>query len=170
MAEVKEVKKQDKRVHAIADAIKPNLSVEDKKFLFSEPAAQAAVDAFNSENGEKKPQLSLDILKTADEFYTDLESALIHAGGFMGADAMKADASIETLKGSITFGTTDFILDQKRAYSAHNPAYNAETNPDAPQRIEKAGRATIKRDVANGGAAYKRAVQAVCDYAGDILG
>lgn len=162
-----EVKKQDKRIHAIADAIKPNLSIEDKKFLFAEPAAQAAVDAFNAENGEKKPQLTLDILKTVDEFYTDVEPALVHAGGFMGADAMKADASIESLKGSITFGTTDFILNQQRAYSAHNPQFGKTEG--APERIEKSGRPTIKRDVANGGAAYKRAIDAVCEYASDVL-
>ena len=162
-----EVKKQDKRIHVMADALRPKVSVKDKAFTFTLDAGQAVVDAANAENGEKKPQLTLEILKAADEFFNDLEPAIVHATGAMGVDAMKADASIETLKGTLTLGTTDFIVNQQRAYSSHNPQFGK--NPDAPERIEKSGRPTIKRDMANGGAAYKRAIEAVCEYASDVL-
>lgn len=163
-----DVKNKDKRVHAIADAIKPNLTIEDKKFLFSDATGQAAVDAFNAEYkyAEDAPVLSLDLLKAADEFYTDLEPAIVHAGGNAGVDAMKADAGIETLKGTLQIGTTDFVVSQQRDYSSHNPQFGKQEG--APERIEKSGRMTIKRDVA-GTTAYKRAVEAVCAYGADVL-
>ena len=164
-----EVKRQDKRIHAVADAIRPHVKVDEKKFVFADEAKQAAIDAFNAEQGEKKPQLTLEVLKAADEFYSDVEPAMIHASHQIGTTAMKEDASIESLKGSLMFGTTDFVLNQQRAYSAHNPLFGNEKYPDAKERIEKAGRPTIKRDVANGGAAYKRAIDAACEYAADFL-
>ena len=164
MAEVK----KDQRVHAIAEAIKPNLTVEDKKFLFSEATGQATVDAFNAEYkyAEDAPVLSLDLLKAADTFYTELEPALVYAGGFQGVDAMKANAEIETLKGTFQIGTTDFVLSQQRDFSSPNPQFGKQEG--APERIEKSGRATVKRDVA-GTTAYKRAVEAVCTYGADVL-
>lgn len=162
-----EVKKQDKRIHAIATAIRPFASVADKKLVYGEETAQSIVDAFNEHNGEDKPQLSLDILKAVDELYTDVEPALLHASGEIGIDAMVADASIETLKGHVTLGTTDFVVNQQRAYSTHNPQFGKKEG--APERIEKSGRMSVKRDVTNGGAAYSRAIDAVCAYGADLL-
>lgn len=164
-----EKKVQDKRVHALAGAVKPHISVGEKKFLFTDDAAQSLVDAFNEENGDKKPQLSLDILKTVDDFYTDVEPAFIHAAGPIGIDAFKADADIESIQGSIKLGHTDFTLNQQRAYSVRNPQYDAEKNPDVAQRIEKSGRMSIKRDVPGNKAAYNRAVNLICEMAGDAL-
>ncbi len=159
----------DQRVHALAGAIKPHISVSEKNFVFTDDAAQSLVDAFNEENGDKKPQLSLDILKTVDDFYTDVEPAFVHAAGPIGIDAFKANADIESLSGKLKLGHTDFTVNQQRAYSTRNPQYDAEKNPDVAQRIEKAGRMSIKRDVPGNKAAYNRAVNLICEMAGDAL-
>lgn len=169
MTEATTKKPADKRIHAMVDAIKPFIAVDEKRFTFGEETLDAAITAFNNEQGEKKPHVSAEGIKVSNEFETDLESALVYATGEVGVGALKADAEIETLKGALKVGTTNFEVTQQRLYTTRNPQFGNEKFPDAPERIEKPGRVDVKRNITGGGAAYSRAVNFIVDMAGDAL-
>jgi len=144
-------KPQDKRVKVIAESLRPGITInaEDKKFLFAEDCLENAVSAFNAERGEDAVQLEVADLKIVHEFEADLESALVLAAGKVGVDGFKEHADVDKFAGVLNVGNNKFNVAQQREYSPRNPQYNAETNPDVPERLTFQGRVDVKRDISN---------------------
>lgn len=166
------LKPADKRIQAMADAIRPGISInaEDKKFLFAEDTLANAAAAFNTERGEEAVQVDVGNFEAMHNFEADLESALVLAAGHVGVDGFKEHADVEKFTGSLPVGANTFNVSQLRDYTPRNPAYHAEKNPDVPERLTYQGRVDIKRDIPINNAAYKRSISTIYDYAAEILG
>lgn len=146
----------NERYIALSDAAKPMITVAEGKFVFADDYVQTLLPE----------TLTLESLKAAQQFESDLEAATLHAAGHVGADALKADGALEELAGKIQVGSTTLKVLQVRSASYPNPRRFEEGQP---QRYEYSGEITARRNPA-GGSAIKSSRDAVRAYAADIFG
>ena len=166
-------KKQDRRIHVISNSITDAITVgttanNKAPFQFSEDLEAKALTAFNTDRGEEALQLTDEMVKVTDQFKADFRTALVYAAGNPGVTAFKADADLSEINGKFTSGADTITVRQERLFDKANPQFGDEKYPDAAERILKPGRVTVKLDIP-GNSAYKRAVSAICEIAGDLL-
>lgn len=144
------------RIIELNAAAKPLTKVVEKKFDYD----ASYVETLLPEG------ITVESLKAHQKAESDILAATLHTSGLAGADAMKADETIEEITGKLTIGSTNHKILQVRTASYPNPRRFEEGQP---QRFEFFGEITARSNPA-GGTAIKASRDAVRAYAADIFG